>query len=49
MESSPDFLFDEFATVGELFVSDNGLLGVFCLCHSLRMSVAKFCEVIIDV
>uniref|UniRef100_A0A1D1XRD8 Histone-lysine N-methyltransferase ATX2 n=1 Tax=Anthurium amnicola TaxID=1678845 RepID=A0A1D1XRD8_9ARAE len=30
--------------VGELFVSDNGLLGVFCLCHSLRMSVAKFCE-----
>ncbi|CAA7408044.1 unnamed protein product [Spirodela intermedia] len=30
--------------VGELFVSDNGLLGVYCLCHSLRMSVAKFCE-----
>ncbi|XP_078443522.1 uncharacterized protein LOC144712962 isoform X2 [Wolffia australiana] len=30
--------------VGELFVSDDGLLGVYCFCHNLRMSVAKFCE-----
>ncbi|KAJ0984315.1 hypothetical protein J5N97_002671 [Dioscorea zingiberensis] len=31
-------------TVGELFLKDMGLLGVLCLCHSLPMSVAKFCE-----
>ncbi|XP_019704141.1 uncharacterized protein [Elaeis guineensis] len=31
-------------TVGELFASDIGLFGVVCFCHSLPMSVAKFCE-----
>ncbi|KAH7671895.1 Histone-lysine N-methyltransferase protein [Dioscorea alata] len=31
-------------TVGKLFLSDVGLLGVLCLCHSFPMSVAKFCE-----
>ncbi|XP_020265667.1 uncharacterized protein LOC109841184 isoform X2 [Asparagus officinalis] len=31
-------------TVGELFLSELGLLGVICFCHNLRMSVAKFCE-----
>lgn len=32
-------------SVGELFLSELGLLGVVCLCHGLRMSVGKFCEV----
>ncbi|KAG1327089.1 hypothetical protein COCNU_01G010230 [Cocos nucifera] len=31
--------------VGELFASDIGLFGVVCFCHSLPMSVAKFCEI----
>ncbi|KAJ6834250.1 uncharacterized protein M6B38_336405 [Iris pallida] len=30
--------------VGVLFLSDMGLLGVLCFCHSLQMSLAKFCE-----
>ncbi|KAF8759291.1 hypothetical protein HU200_010329 [Digitaria exilis] len=30
---------------GEFFVGEAGLFGVICLCHRLRMSVAKFCEV----
>ncbi|PUZ71914.1 hypothetical protein GQ55_2G351500 [Panicum hallii var. hallii] len=29
---------------GEFFVGEAGLFGVICLCHRLRMSVAKFCE-----
>ncbi|KAL6844941.1 hypothetical protein ACP4OV_025600 [Aristida adscensionis] len=29
---------------GEFFVGEAGLFGVVCLCHRLRMSVAKFCE-----
>ncbi|CAN6218692.1 unnamed protein product [Urochloa humidicola] len=29
---------------GEFFVAEAGLFGVICLCHRLRMSVAKFCE-----
>lgn len=31
-------------TVGELFLSESGLLGVACYCHNMAMSVAKFCE-----
>ncbi|WVZ65826.1 hypothetical protein U9M48_015128 [Paspalum notatum var. saurae] len=29
---------------GEFFVGEAGRFGVICLCHRLRMSVAKFCE-----
>ncbi|KAG8057737.1 hypothetical protein GUJ93_ZPchr0002g24613 [Zizania palustris] len=29
---------------GEFFVGENGIFGVRCFCHQLRMSVAKFCE-----
>ncbi|TKW34586.1 hypothetical protein SEVIR_2G315100v4 [Setaria viridis] len=29
---------------GEFFVGEAGLFGIICLCHRLRMSVAKFCE-----
>jgi hypothetical protein len=29
-------------------VGEAGLFGVICLCHRLRMSVAKFCKVLKD-
>ena len=29
-------------------MGEAGLFGVICLCHRLRMSVAKFCEVLKD-
>ncbi|KAF6147626.1 hypothetical protein GIB67_031617, partial [Kingdonia uniflora] len=32
------------ATSGELLLSNTGLLGVVCSCHSSHMSVSKFCE-----
>jgi hypothetical protein len=31
---------------GEFFVGEAGIFGVRCFCHRLRMSVAKFCEVL---
>lgn len=27
-------------------MGEAGLFGIICLCHRLRMSVAKFCEVL---